>query len=157
MLYKGEEAAMHKRSIILMVISILCVFALFIGCNSTKAKIQTKGGLKINSWSFGLGNVNETSLDKTKLSYSLNITNENNNKIFIKSVQPSISEKIKNKMISKDIVVSVKKDIKPDETIKINGFYIFDTKGLSKSDIEKLEPLLTNIKVSTDETISLIQ
>lgn len=148
---------MIKKSIISIVISILCVFLLFIGYNSKKAQIQTKGGLEINEWSFGLGSANETNLDNTKLSYSFNLTNKNNKKIFIKYIQPSINEKIKNKIISKNIVVSVNKDIKPNETIKINGFYIFDTKGLSKSDIEKLEPLLTDIKVSTDETISLIQ
>lgn len=149
---------MQKKLIISIVISILCVLVLFIGCNSINStKNQTKGGLKINLWSFGLGNVNETNLDKTKLYYSFNLTNENNKKIFIKSIQPSINEKIKNKIISKDIVVSVNKDIKPNETINIYGDFIFDTKGLSKLDIENLEPLLTDIKISTDETISLIQ
>lgn len=46
--------------------------------------------------------------------------------------------------------------VHPNETIKINGEIIFDTEELSKSDIEKLEPLLRDIKVSTDEIINLI-
>lgn len=46
--------------------------------------------------------------------------------------------------------------VHPSETIQINGEIIFDTKGLSKSDIEKLEPLLRDVKVPTDEIINLI-
>ena len=118
---------------------------------------QVKDSLTINGWSFGLGSVDETNSDKTKLSYSFNLNNENNKSIFIKSIEPLINEKIKDKIISKDIVVAVNKDIKPNETIQINGEIIFDTKLLSKSDIEKLEPLLRDIKVSTDEIINLIQ
>lgn len=93
----------------------------------------------------------------TKLSYSFNLNNENNKSVFVKSIEPLINEKIKDKVISKDIVVVVNKDIKPNEIIQINGEIIFDTKGLSKSDIEKLEPLLRDVKVSTDEIINLTQ
>jgi hypothetical protein len=129
----------------------------FTGCNSTQKQIQTKGGLKINGWSSALGSVNETDLDKTKFSYSVNITNENENIIFIKSIQPSINKKIIRKIISKDIIVTVNKDVKPNETTQINGEIIVDTKGLTKSDILKLEPFITDVKVSTEETISLKQ
>jgi hypothetical protein len=147
---------MFRKSIITIIISILFIFIFFTGCN-TKTQIQTKGGLKINGWSSGLGGVNVTDLDKTKFSYSIYLTNENENIIFIKSIQPSVNEKIKNKIISKDIVVNVNKDIKPNETIQINGEIIVDTKGLTKSDIVKLEPFIKDIKVSTDETLSLKQ
>jgi hypothetical protein len=72
-------------------------------------------------------------------------------------MQPSINEKLKNKVISKNTAISVNKVIKPDETIKISGEIIFDTKGLSKSDISRLEPFITDIKVSTEQTINLQQ
>jgi hypothetical protein len=146
---------MTKKSIITITICILCFFVLFVGYNSTKAQINIKGGLKINGWSSGLGSVNETDLDKTKFSYSINLTNENEKNIFIKSIQPLVNEGIKNKIISNEMAVDVNKDIRPNETIQINGEIIVDTKGLTKSDIVKLEPFITDIKVSTDETIRL--
>lgn len=147
---------MLKKSIMTIIISILFTFIFFTGC-STKTQIQAKGGLKINSWSSGLGSVNGTNLDNTKFSYTVNLTNENENIIFIKSIQPSVNEKLKNKIISKDIVVTVNKDIKPNETTQINGEIIVDTKGLTKSDIVKLEPFITDIKVLSEETIRLKQ
>ncbi len=146
---------MSKKSITIIVISILFVFIIFTGCNSTNAKIQTKGGLKINGWSSGLGNVNETDLDKTKFSYSINLTNENEKNVFIKSIKPSVNEAIKDKIISKEIVVAVNKDIKPNEAIEITGEIIVDTKGLGKSDIVKLGQFITDIKISIEETVSL--
>jgi hypothetical protein len=145
---------MLKKSIISIIVSILFTFIFFTGCG-TKTQIQTKGGLKISGWSSGLGSVNGTDLDKSKFSYSINLTNENESIIFIKSVQPSVDGKIINKIINKDIIVTVNKDIKPNETIQVSGEIIFDTKGLTKSDIVKLEPFITDIKVLTEETISL--
>jgi hypothetical protein len=52
-------------------ISISCVLIFLTGCNNVNTQIQSKGGLKISSWSSALGGVNETDLDKTKFSYSM--------------------------------------------------------------------------------------
>jgi hypothetical protein len=146
---------MLKKSKIGIVISILCIFIFLTGCNNIKTQAQSKGGLKINTWSSGLGDINETDLGNTKFSYSINLTNENENNIFVKSIKPSVNEKINNKIISKDIVVTVNKDIKHNETIQINGEIIVDTKGLTKSDIVQLEPFITDIKVLSEEAVSL--
>ena len=145
---------MLKKSIIIITISLLFVSLFFTGC-STNTQMQTKNGLKINEWSSGLGSVNEMDLDKTKFSYSINLTNYNENTIFIKAVQPIVNRQNVNKIISKDIIITVNKDLKPNESIQINGEIIFNTKGLTKLDIEKLEPFITDIKFSTEEIISL--
>jgi hypothetical protein len=140
---------------LITIIFSLFIFVFFTGCNNTKVQVQSKGGLKIYNWSSALGGVNENDLDKTKYSYFINLTNENEKTIFIKSVQPSVNEAIKNKILSKKIVIDVNQNVKPNETIKINGEIILDTKGLGKSDIVTLEPFITDIKVSTEETVSL--
>jgi hypothetical protein len=147
--------SMWKKSTKTILISILFIFVIFVVCKNSKSQVEAKGGLKINGWSSALGSVNETDLDKTKFTYSINLTNENEKNISLKSIQPSVNEAIKNKIISNNPVVAVNKDIKPNETIEISGELLIDTKGLSKSDIVKLEPFITDIKVSTDETLSL--
>lgn len=148
---------MTQKSIIILTISIICVFIFLTGCNSPKTQIQTKDGLKIYSWNSALGGVNETDLDKTKFSYWINLTNENEKNILIKSIQPLVNEEIKNKIVSKDIAITVNKNIKPNETIQINGEIIIDTKGFTKTEISKFEPFITDIKVSSEETINLKQ
>lgn len=148
---------LSKKTILIIISSIVFMFLLFNVNYNKNTQNQVKDSLTINGWSFGLGSVDEANPDKTKLSYSFNLNNENNKSIFIKSIEPLINEKIKDRIISKGTVVVVNKDIKPNEIIQINGEIIFDTKLLSKSDIEKLEPLLRDIKVSTDEIINIIQ
>lgn len=140
---------------LIRIIFSLFIFVFFTGCNNTNVQVQSKSGLKIYNWSSALGGVNENDLDKIKYSYSLNLTNENEKDIFIKSIQPSVNEAIKNKVLSKEIVVDVNQNLRPDETIKINGEIIIDTKGLGKSDIVILKPFITDIKVLTEETVSL--
>jgi len=139
---------------IVFTISILFISIFFTGCGTT-TQTQTKSGLTINGWSSEIGGVNETNLDKTNYSYSINLTNENENTVFIESVEPRINEKYLNITISKDIIVSVNKDLKPKESIQINGEIIFDTNGLTKSDILNLEPFITDIKVLSEEIVSL--
>jgi hypothetical protein len=83
---------MVKKSVITIIITFLCVFVFFIGRSSTTAQNQPKGGLKIGNWSSGLGSVDENNLDKSVFSYSINLTNENEKTIFIKSIQPLVSQ-----------------------------------------------------------------
>lgn len=150
---------MSKKSILLTIISIISIIVISLSfirwTPPTNFQIQTKGGLKINGWNSSLGGVNKTDLDKTLFSYSINLTNENEKDILIKSIQPSVNESIKNKILSKEMVVFVDKSIKSNETIQINGEIVIDTKGLGKPDIVKLEPFITDIRVSTEETVSL--
>ena len=149
---------MSKKSIITITIIILGIFNFIFltGCNA-QTQMQTKGGLKINSWSSGLGIVNETDLDNTKFSYSIDLTNDNEKGVFIKSIQPSVNETIRSRILSKEISVDVDRDIKPNETIHITGELVVNTKGLVKSDIVKLEPFITDIKVLIEENVSLKQ
>lgn len=138
----------------------LCAFTLIfsiflVGCSEDKEILKTSGGLKINSWSSSLGGVNDSDLDKTKFTYFLNLTNENQEDIFVNSILPIVSNSIKNRVLSTDISVKINKSIKPNETIEINGDIIVDTKGMNKSGISSLEPFITDVKVSTEEIIKL--
>lgn len=151
------EGNMFKKlsMIILSLLIVVCIIILFKIYNNSKIQVQPKYGLKIYNWNSALGGVNETALDKTKFFYSINLTNENQNTVFIKSIEPSVNKTIKNRILSKEMIVNVNKDIKHNETIKIEGEIIIDTKGIHKSNMTTLEPFITGIKVSTDETLTL--
>ncbi|MBW9152276.1 hypothetical protein [Clostridium estertheticum] len=136
-----------------VVTSILCVLVLFVGViniitvqNHTKAlQNQTKSRLVSVYSSIGLGG--------DKLDYSINLTNKSDKNIFVQSVQPLVNEKLKNRILSKEMMITVNKEIKPDKAIAITGVIIVNTKGLK--DMVKLVPLITDIKVISTETVSL--
>jgi hypothetical protein len=135
-------------------ICILIIPMFLSGCDKN-IRAQSKGGLRIATWSYALGAVSETDPDETKFSYSVELTNENERDIYIKSIEPSPDDKIKSSIIEKSIEVVVNKDIEPDKSIQIKGKFVLNTKGLTKAEIEACEPFVTGFKVSADENLQV--
>ena len=138
---------MAKKSIFTIIIVTLLALICFLGYKNMAIKIEGKGGIKSNGLVYNVPNND----GKSEFSYALNLTNTNGKDIFIKSIEPSINETMKNNILSKETIIAINKNIKPNETIEINGKIFIDTNGLSMSNIGKL---ITNIKVSTEETVS---
>ena len=138
---------MLKKSILTIIILTLCVLICSWGYKNITTKIETKGGIKSNGLTYVMANNN----GKSEFSYAFNLTNTNGKDIFIKSIEPSINEKMKNNILSNETIIVVNKKIKANETIQINGKIFINTSGLPMYDIGKL---ITNIKVSTEETVS---
>ena len=130
-------------------------FAFIFNTGCSNKEVETKGGLKIYSWNSGLGSINESDLNKQRFSYDINLTNENQKDVYVKSIKPSVNDTIKDRILNKDLIVNVNKNLKSNDTISIKGEIIIDTKGLSKSEILNFEPFIIDIKVSTDEIIDL--
>lgn len=139
---------MSKKSVITIIILALCALICFLVYKNMAFKVETKGGIKSNGLSYTIANNN----GKSEFSYSINLTNTNGKVIFIKSIQPSINQTMKNNILSNETIIAVNKNIKPNESIQINGEIFIDTKGLPMENIGKL---VENIKVSTEETVIL--
>ena len=138
---------MLKKSILTIIILIVCTLICFWGYKNIAIKIETKGGIKSNGLTYVMANKN----GKSEFSYAFNLTNTNGKDIFIKSIEPSINEIMKNNILSNENIIVVNKNIKPNEIIQINGKIFIDTSGLSMYNIGKL---ITDIKISTEESVS---
>jgi hypothetical protein len=147
---------MLKR-LLMINIAILSVSLILTGCSGKKENLQANGGIKIYSWSSAIGGVNNVDLEKSKFSYYLNLTNENSKEILIKELEPIVSKSLSTKMISKNLVLNLNKKINPKETVEVKGEIIFYTEGMTKQDILALQPLITDIRVSSEEIINLKQ
>lgn len=131
------------------------IFTLILVTGCSNKEVETKGGLKIYGWNSSLGSVDKSNANKQRFSYDISLINENPSDIFVKSLQTIINSTIKDKILDKGLIVNVNKNLKTNGTINIRGEIIIDTKGLSKTDILKLEPFVTDIKVTTDQIIDL--
>lgn len=139
---------MLRKSILTIIILTLCALIFFLGYKNIAIKIENKGGIRSSGLTYAMPNNN----GKSAFSYAFNLTNTNEKDIFIKSIEPSINETMKNNILSSETIIVVNKNIKPNETIEINGNIFIDTNGLSMHNIGKL---ITDIRVSTEETVSL--
>lgn len=138
---------MLKKSILIIIILTLCALIYFLGYKNIGIKIENNGGIKSSGLTYVIPNNN----GKSEFSYAFNLTNTNRKDIFIKSIEPSINETMKNNILSNETIIVVNKNVKPNETIEINGSILIDTSGLSMHNIGKL---ITDIRVSTEETVS---
>ncbi|MEG0775091.1 hypothetical protein [Clostridium sp.] len=139
---------MFKKLVISIIMISLCAFIVFLGYENINFRTEKTRGLRTNGLSYTLANNN----DESEFSYSLQLTNTNGKSIFIENIEPVINDTIKDKILSKETVVTVNRNIEPNETIQINGGIIVDTKGLLFNDVQKL---ITDIKVSTVEIVNL--
>ncbi|MGY0371985.1 hypothetical protein [Clostridium sp. JNZ J1-5] len=141
---------MSKKSVVTILIFIitLCGLICFLGYKNMNSKIAAKGGVKTKNLFYTLADNN----GRSEYSYSIELINTNGKTIFIKTIEPSVNETVKNKILSKETLVTVNKKMSPNETIQVNGEIIVDTHGLSAQDIQKF---ITDIKVSTEETVNL--
>jgi len=139
---------------------ILCVLLMIslsaIGCTSLgleKDQANDKTGLQIYSMSTGLGAVSSENTDQHRLTYTINLTNEDDNEAYIQWIEPILGVGIKDKILTEDLKVVVEKSIPSKGSIEINGVVVFNTKGLSKQEIVELEPFITGIKVVSEKIV----
>lgn len=130
------------------------------GCTGTgeNLKDMQATGLEINNMSTGIGSVGaeEDNHDTQRFSYSIYLTNNNGDKVFIKELALALPQEFEERLISKQLNVAVNKEIDANDTIEISGSLDFNAKGLSKEEILKLNPRILAVKVINEQTISTL-
>lgn len=82
------------KSKFIIVIAISLITLNLVGCNN-KIQSQQESGLQVNILSTALGAVNVNSMEEQKLTYSFGLTNYNKTEVYIKSIEPIISDTFK--------------------------------------------------------------
>ena len=142
------------RCLVLVVILLLTT----IGCSRAgNVEDIQRTGLDISNMGTGIGSVdtNDNSHDIQRFSYSINLTNNDKDTAFIKEVTLVLPKEFEETLVTKQLTVTVNKDISPQSTIEIKGSLDFKAIGLSKDDIIKLNPRISSVKVTNERTISL--
>lgn len=142
------------RFLVLVVILSLITF----GCSrSGNVEDIQRASLEISNMSTGIGTVdtNNNSHDIQRFSYSINLANNDKDTAFIKEVTLVLPKEFEETLVTKQLTVTVNKDIAPKSSIEIKGSLDFKANGMSKDDIIKLDPRISSIKVTNERTISL--
>jgi hypothetical protein len=129
----------------------ISLFIVLASCSDQKHAEQpiTQDGIVLSSLSTALGG----QPDETELTYFVNISNKTNKAVLVKSIEPLLEEPLKSKVLIKDLVYEVNKEVNSNSTISITGKFRFDTKGLSKESILALNPNVKEFKLITEQTI----
>ncbi|MCL2323136.1 MAG: hypothetical protein FWC47_13670 [Oscillospiraceae bacterium] len=141
---------MKISSLFILVLS----FFLLFGCSKEVQKDELRNFV-IENWSTSIGAIDENNLNNTdeqKYSYTLYLTSETGMLDDVKEVRPIFGDNIKNKIITNDLPI-----IKSaDTSIEVQGYIIFDAKGLTKVEIAALTPFFTEVQIITKDNSEYI-
>jgi len=144
-----------KTLTLTLTLTLFCTMLVF-GCTGVDQgnnDTNKKTGLQIYSMSTGLGAVSNDNIDQHRLTYTINLTNEDDKEAYIQWIEPILGMGIKDKILTEELQVVVEKNIPSKGSIEIKGVVVFNTKGLSKEEILELEPFITGIKVVSEAEI----
>lgn len=141
-----------KISRIILLFCVIGIILLAAACS--QAQSPQESGLQVYNWSMSIGGVGN-SMDKTKLTYSIDLTNKNQREIYVSSVALVTGEKVIDRIIGGQTDIPLNMVLKANETVQLKGELIIDTKGMDKAYIQGLEPFITGVKATSEETIDL--
>jgi len=139
---------------IIAIISLLGFILLVAMSAKTDRTPQDTNDIYIPVQGAGIGGIGN-STDEQRYSYWISLCNGKNDEIFVSWIEPIYSNELLKRSQTKNHKVIVEKTILPDNCTKINGELIFDSKGLSKTEIDSWEPYLTGFRISYEKIIKV--
>lgn len=138
--------------IIVILLNLFFFYENFINSNQEK----NENGLVISDTWSSKGSVSDKNLDQTEITYGISLKNEYIKDKYIVSVEVVLNESVSDLYESGALVVPIEEVILPDHSISVETNFIFNTKDMSKMDIEALEPIIKEVIINSQETISFI-
>lgn len=97
-------------------------------------------GVSVTGLSTGIGAVskNDLSFDRQKYSFKATISNKTNQTVYVTSVNVQLPATLKSHVISGSQTISVNKTLKANAYTEVSGYFILNTKGMTKRQIVNL-------------------
>ena len=93
--------------------------------------------------------------DTQILTYNVTIKNQSGNNVFVETAEPVLSASFEPRVLVDNLIKQVDRNVISGGTFEVSGSFPFDAKGLTKQDIEKLQPYFTGIRVVSDEMLKV--
>lgn len=141
---------MHKKISIVLLVTILILLS---GCSGNATR--KSAGIDITGITSSIGAVGENTKDfeTQSFKYTITLTNNDEEDITIISVRPVISEKLHERISSKDITLQVNRVIPKGGSLGVSGEIIFDAKGLTKEQTVSMEPFVKEVRIIEERII----
>ena len=131
---------------------IICTIAIFVGCTN---KYQSNNGISINSIHTSIGGIEEgtNDIENQAFKYKVQLNNNEDDDLKIISIEPILTEKFEKLVLSKDLIKNINEIISKNDYLEISGEIIFNTKDMSKEEIESMQPFIKEIKITEERKI----
>ncbi|WP_433942823.1 hypothetical protein [Paenibacillus sp. SN-8-1] len=142
-----------RKLMLFMISSLLLSVLMIAGCTKTQPiNDPAKDGLVTDSINFGIGG----DLNKTVVSYNFILWNKTKNTVVVRSVEPILSADLSNRIQNTGLLNQINKSLNGGSTMAISGSFSFDTHGLDKQGVEKLNIDLRKFRVITEQEVGML-
>ena len=111
-------------------------------------------GLSVIEMNASIGAVSSTS-ETQRLTYGVTLKNNSAVNIYIDYIEPVVIPDIDSRVLLAGLIKAVGRSVASGGTIEVSGSFTFDATGLSKQDIDKMQPIITGIRVVSDQTLKI--
>ena len=140
---------MLKKGIFL-VISVIVVLVLLIVYwqiyDWETTVIGTKENI-ISSWHYEF---NEIDSEKAMFSYGITLYNDSNESKYVRSIQPSYDNEVN--IMKYDNVITVNKELQPNEKYKISWNITVDIKDITELNVKTVRAVLKSVTIAMDNS-----
>jgi hypothetical protein len=136
-------------------ISIALVTLILLLCTACAPSKLPETGIAVAGITTSIGAVGEdtTNIETQSFHYTITLVNHETAEVQILSLEPTLAEGFNARVISQDIKVDVNQAIAPGGTLQVSGEILFDAKGLTKEEIEALQPFVKDFRITEERTI----
>lgn len=111
-------------------------------------------GLQIPSVQTSIGAVGGNP-DRQAFSYTVALWNKQTEAVHLNWVEPVLSNRFAERVLTEDRRMTVDKTLAPGDAVEVSGQLHFDAAGLSKTELEALQPSLLRMRVSSEQVLQL--
>jgi hypothetical protein len=134
---------------------ILLITAFVLGSAGAQTKSPTVGqGLWISGSSTRLGGVSGRP-DMQDVSYSLTLQNNESHPVTLVDITPVLAVEVSQRLVQVDTRVMVGKVVSPGGILEVQNEFQFNSKGVTKTQIDSWGQLVKGFRVTTDQTLNL--
>jgi hypothetical protein len=101
-----------------------------------------------------IGAVSSTS-ETQRLTYGVTLKNNSAVNTYIDYIEPVVIPDIDSRVLLAGLMKAVGRSVASGGTIEVSGSFTFDATGLSEQDIDKMQPIITGIRVVSDQTLKI--
>ncbi|BBH22848.1 hypothetical protein Back11_41930 [Paenibacillus baekrokdamisoli] len=100
--------------------------------------------------------VKQIPTDREIVYYSMTIENPTNKSYVVKSVEPIISDAVKNLLLEQNVIIELTKNLPNNKNVQYDGQFEINTSQLDEEGLKKLIPMIKSYRVIYDNDQEIV-
>ncbi len=146
-----------KNSFLKSALGILLSAALFAALTSCSSGASGDPGniFKVVDFETAVGAATGSVASTQVITYSLTLQNTSSRNLYVQNIDLVAAGELETRILLDSLIKGVSRNIPAGGTFQVSSQVPFDASNLTKEDIDKINPLFTQVKVTSEVTVDM--